>query len=94
MKAAKAALPTEVALIAGTGYESTAECINLAGAAYVTGLQGVLVSPPQDNSDLLKHYQKIAEAVHEVTNKCIIVCTNYDESSIVHSWRRRQICDG
>jgi 4-hydroxy-tetrahydrodipicolinate synthase len=62
IKAARAVLPREVPVMAGTGANDTATAVRMTAATVEAGAAAVLVLPPRGATNLLSYYNAVAEA--------------------------------
>lgn len=62
IRAVRAALPSEVPVLAGTGADDTATAVRLTSAAVTAGADAVLVLSPRGATDLRDYYNAVAEA--------------------------------
>ncbi len=64
--AVRAALPTDIPVIAGTGAPSARQAVRLTTQAVAAGADAVLVLTPPGSHDLRSHYQEVARAAASV----------------------------
>lgn len=62
IKAMRAALPSHIPVVAGTGANDAATAVRLTSSAVQAGADAVLVLPPRGATDLLDYYAAVAEA--------------------------------